>query len=78
MSRLHRLLRVALFAAAAAACIAAALQLREQRATVAATAEGIEDQLNDLDPVTRAAVVARLTKDAAEEIRSQARHHEER
>jgi hypothetical protein len=74
MTGLRRLLRLGLFAAAAAACIAAALQLREQRATVAQTAEGIEAQLNGLDPVTRAAVIARLSTDATQEIKSHLRH----
>ena len=75
MTGFRRFLRVALFAAAAAALIAAAMQLREKRANVALTAQGIEDQLNALDPVTRAAVVARLTADATQEIKSRVRHH---
>jgi hypothetical protein len=75
MTGLRRLLRVALFAGAAAALIAAALQLREQRATVELTAQGIQDQLNALDPVTRAAVVARLTADATHEVKSRVRRH---
>jgi hypothetical protein len=75
MTNLRRLLRVALFVAAAAALIAAALQLREQRATVARTAHEIEDQVNALDPVTRAAVIARLAAGATEEIKSRVRHH---
>jgi len=75
MPTLHRVLRVILFAAAAAACVAAALQLRERHAAVEQTANDIEDQLNDLDPVTRAAVVARLSKDAEEEVRSRVGHH---
>jgi hypothetical protein len=75
MPGLRRLLRVALFAAAAAACIAAALQLNEHRAKVAQTVEGIENQLNALDPVTRAAVIARLGSDATQEIKSHVPHH---
>ena len=75
MPTLHRLLRVVLFAAAAAACVAAALQLRERHATVERTANDIEDQLNDLDPVTRAAVVASLSKDAEEEVKSRVGSH---
>ena len=43
MTNPRRLLRVALFVVAAAASIAAALQLREQRATVVRTAQEIED-----------------------------------
>ncbi len=75
MTGLRRFLRVALFASAAAALIAAAMQLREKRANVALTAQGIEDQLNAFDPVTRAAVVARLTGDATQEIKSRVRRH---
>jgi hypothetical protein len=75
MTTFRRVLRVALFAAAAAAFIAAALQLREKRATVEMTAQGIEDQLNALDPATRAAVVARLGADATRDIKSHLHHH---
>jgi hypothetical protein len=75
MTNARRLLRVALFAAAAATLIAAAWQLREQRATVANTAQEIEDQLNALDPVTRAVVVARLTTKATQDIKSHVSHH---
>jgi hypothetical protein len=75
MTGFRQLLRLALFAAAAAACIAAASQLREQRATVTQTAEGIEAQLNALDPVTRAAVITRLSAHATQEIKSHLRNH---
>jgi hypothetical protein len=49
--------------------------LREQRDTVANTAQDIEDQLNALDPVTRAVVVARLTTKATQDIKSRVSHH---
>jgi hypothetical protein len=74
MTSLRRPLRVALFVVAAAALIAAALQARERRATIARTAQEIEDQLNALDPVTRAAVIARLGASATQEIKSRVRH----
>lgn len=76
MTNARRLLRGVLFAAAAATLIAAAMQLREQRITVANTAQEIEDQLNALDPVTRAAVVARLTTQATQDIKSHVSHHQ--
>jgi len=74
MTNARRLLRVALLAAAAASLIAAAMQLRERRATVANTAQDIEARLNALDPVMRAAVVARLTTDATQDIKSHVSH----
>ena len=63
----HKILRAALFAAAAAALIAAAIELREKRLLAEQTVDEIEDQLATLDPATRAAVVARLASDAADE-----------
>jgi hypothetical protein len=63
----HKIVRVALLAAAAAALIAAAVELREKRLLTEQTVDEIEDQLTALDPATRAAVVARLASDAANE-----------
>ena len=69
----RRLLRVVLFTGAAAAVVAAAVQLKQTRATDVQTAQAIEDQLNSLDPVTRAAVIARLGADAKADITSHPR-----
>ena len=63
----HKIVRVAVLAAAAAALIAAAIELREKRLLTEQTVDEIEDQLTALDPATRAAVVARLASDAASE-----------
>jgi hypothetical protein len=63
----HKIVRIALLAAAAAALIAAAIELREKRLLTEQTVDEIEDQLTALDPATRAAVVARLASDAADE-----------
>jgi hypothetical protein len=63
----HKIVRVAVLAAAAAALIAAAVELREKRLLTEQTVDEIEDQLTALDPATRAAVVARLASDAANE-----------
>lgn len=63
----HKIVRVAVLAAAAAALIAAAVELREKRLLTEQTVDEIEDQLTALDPATRAAVVARLASDAASE-----------
>jgi hypothetical protein len=70
----RKALRVVLFVAAAAACVAAALQLREEHAKIASIADDVESQLNALDPATRAAVVARLIGDESQRIKSQAHH----
>jgi hypothetical protein len=61
----RRTLRAALLAAAAAALVGAAAQLREKRILADQTVADIEDRIAALDPATRAAVVARLTSDAA-------------
>lgn len=64
--------RVGLLVAAAVALALAASQVREKRAVAVATVDDIEAQLAALDPATRAAVVARLSADAARTAR--ARH----
>ena len=54
------------FSSAAAVLLAvAAAQLREKKQLVDLTARQIEDQIAALDPGTRAAVITRLTADAA-------------
>jgi hypothetical protein len=66
-----RLIRAALLVAAAVAVAAAAVQLREKRQTAELTVENIHAQLDALDPVTRAAVIARLSSDEVKQVRSQ-------
>jgi hypothetical protein len=66
-------LRAALLAAAAVALAAAAIQLRGKRHTAELTVESIQAQLDALDPVTRAAVIARLGADEAKKVRDQRR-----
>ena len=61
-------LRVGLLVAAAVALAVAASQVREKRGLALATVDAIEDQLAALDPATRAAVVARLSVDAAKTV----------
>lgn len=65
----RKILRITLLAAAAVALTAAAVELQEKRHVADQTANDIEDQLAALDPVTRAAVVSRLTADAASEVK---------
>ncbi len=71
MSLSPRVIRVALLVAAAAVLAVAAAQIREKRQTAELTVENIHAQLDALDPVTRAAVVARLTSDEVEKVRGQ-------
>jgi hypothetical protein len=66
-------LQAALLAAAAVALAAAAIQLRGKRHTAELTVESIQAQLDALDPVTRAAVIARLGADEAKKVRDQRR-----
>jgi hypothetical protein len=69
MSASNRLIQLALLLAAAAIAVVAVV-LRGKRETVEVTAQSIQNQLDALDPVTRGAVIARLTKDAAKEVQA--------
>ena len=68
MSSSTRIMRAALLAAAAAALAFAASQLRERHQEAEAVVQNIHDQLDALDPATRAAVVARLTSDEMKKV----------
>ncbi len=70
MNSSTRIIRAALLAAAAAALAAAAYLLRERHQEAEAAVQNIQDQLDDLDPATRAAVIARLTSDEVKRVRS--------
>jgi len=59
------LLRVGLLVAAAVALAFAAASIRDKHEVAVSTVDDIETQLAALDPATRAAVIARLTRDAA-------------
>ncbi len=73
MSSSTRLIRAALLTAAAAVLAVAAAQLRGKHQTAELAVQNIQDQLDALDPVTRAAVVARLSSDEVKKVRS---HHQ--
>ena len=64
-----RIIRAVLLAAAAAALACAASELREKHLEAGAAVQDIEDQLDALDPATRAAVIARLTSDEVKRVR---------
>jgi hypothetical protein len=64
-----RIIRAALLVAAAVLLAAAAAQLRDKRETAELTVESIHEQLDALDPVTRAAVIARLSSDEVKKVR---------
>lgn len=64
-----RIIRAALLVAAAAILAAAAVQLRDKRQTAKLTVENIQEQLDALDPVTRAAVIARLSSAEVQKVR---------
>ena len=68
MSLSPRLFRALLLVAAAALVAVAAAQLRDKRQMAELTVENIHAQLDALDPVTRAAVVARLTSDEVKKV----------
>jgi hypothetical protein len=73
MSLSPRVIRTVLLVAAAAVLAAAAVQLRDKRETAQLTVENIQAQLDALDPVTRAAVIARLSSDEVKKARDQRR-----
>jgi hypothetical protein len=64
-----RIIRAVLLVAAALVLAAAAAQLRDKRQTAELTVDDIHEQLDALDPATRAAVVARLTSDEVKKVR---------
>ena len=64
-----RVMRALLLAAAAVALAAAAYQLREKHQEAEQAVQNIHDQLDALDPVTRAAVIGRLTAQEAKKVR---------
>ena len=68
-----RVFRAVLLIAAAAALVAAALQLHEKRQLAELTVDNIHEQLDALDPATRAAVIAKLTSDEVKKVRDQRR-----
>jgi hypothetical protein len=63
-----RIIRAALLAAAAALLAYAASQLREKHQEADRVVQDIHDQLDSLDPATRAAVVARLTSNEVKRV----------
>jgi len=69
MNSSTRIIRVALLAAAAVALAGAAYLLREKHQEAEAAVQNIQDQLDALDPATRAAVIARLTSDEVKKVR---------
>jgi hypothetical protein len=73
MSLSPRVIRAALLVAAAVVLAVAATQLRDKRETADLTVENIHEQLDALDPVTRAAVITRLSSDEVKKVRDQRR-----
>jgi uncharacterized protein (UPF0333 family) len=74
MSRWSKALTGALVVAAVGvAAYYAVTTFREKKALAAETAGNIQAELDNLDPVTRAAVVAKISSDAAKDLRGKAR-----
>ena len=69
MTSSTRIIRAVLLVAVAAAAAVAVVQLRGRKKTAELTAENIHEQLDALDPVTRAAVIARLSSDEVQKVR---------
>ena len=75
MNRTSRILfEAAALALAAAAVVYLSRELRHKHEVADQTADEIEAQIAALDPVTRAAVVARLSTDAAKNVHDRAGH----
>jgi hypothetical protein len=68
-----RIIRAALLVATAVVLVVAAFQLRDKRQMAEETVEDIHAQLDALDPVTRAAVIARLSSDEVKKVRGKGR-----
>ncbi len=73
MSLSPRVIRAALLVVAAVLLAAAATQLRDKREMADLTVENIHEQLDALDPVTRAAVITRLSSDEVKKVRDERR-----
>ena len=69
MGMSKRVIRAVLLVAAAAALAAAAYQLREKHQEAELAVQNINDQLDALDPATRAAVITRLTAEEVKKVR---------
>ena len=69
MGMSKRGIRAVLLVAAAAALAAAAYQLREKHQEAELAVQNINDQLDALDPATRAAVITRLTAEEVKKVR---------
>jgi len=70
MSRTRVIVTVGIVAAVAVGGYVVFTKLVEQKAVVDSAAGSIQSELDDLDPVTRAAVVAKLSTDAAKDFRA--------
>ncbi len=70
MSRAGRNLKVALLAGTAAGIVFVVVKLRRTQQLAIRTAGDIEAQLDALDPVAKAAVVAKLSADAAKDVKA--------
>ena len=68
-----RIVRAALLVATAVVLAVAAAQLGDKRQMAEETVKDIQAQLDALDPVTRAAVIARLSSDEVKKVRGQGR-----
>lgn len=73
MAASPRIVRAALLVVTAVVLVVAAVQLGGKRQTAELTVENIHAQLDALDPVTRAAVVAQLSSDEVKKARSRRR-----
>jgi hypothetical protein len=70
MSRSKQVVIVTVVLVAAAGAAVAVTQAAKVRRNATMVADDIENQLGELDPVTRAAVLGKLSVDAAREARS--------
>ncbi len=70
MSRARRIRKVVLVAGTAAGIVFVIVKLRGTQELAVQTAGDIEAQIDALDPVARAAVVAKLSADAAKDVKA--------
>ena len=70
MSRSRQILTLVLMAATAAAVAVVVIKFRKMDEVATETADDIETQLDSLDPITRAAVVEKLSARAIEDAKA--------
>lgn len=72
MSASRKILTITLLGAATIGVVIAVRRMKEIKQEADEVADNIESELDDLDPITRKAVMARLASDAVKDVHARA------